>query len=153
MLGQVRLVRLGQARLDQVRLGQVRLGQVRISQVKLASFSMILLHFLLATHRGSAVTLPPHSSTGFTTFPLTDLQPFANYSVMVSAETEQGEGPFSEPIFCLTEQSGKGQWQIFVSIGQVKLNQVRLDFNSDNINQMVTVSVITLTTIAFTVIK
>jgi hypothetical protein len=70
---------------------------------------MILLHFFPATHRGSAVTLPPHSSTGFTTFALTDLQPFSNYSIMVTAETEQGEGPFSEPIFCLTEQSGKGQ--------------------------------------------
>jgi hypothetical protein len=70
---------------------------------------MISLHFLLATHRGSAVTLPPHSSTGFTTFDLTNLQPFSNYSIMVTAETEQGEGPFSEPIFCLTEQSGKGQ--------------------------------------------
>ena len=38
---------------------------------------------------------------------LENLAPFTNYSVMVSAETEEGEGPYSYPIYCSTQVSSK----------------------------------------------
>ena len=38
---------------------------------------------------------------------ITNLEPFTNYSIMMSAETQQGEGPFSTPIYCSTQRSGK----------------------------------------------
>ena len=38
---------------------------------------------------------------------LENLAPFSNYSIIISAETEEGEGPYSPPIFCSTQNSGK----------------------------------------------
>ena len=39
---------------------------------------------------------------------LTNLQPFANYSVMIAAETSAGIGPFTAPIHCRTQQLTSG---------------------------------------------
>ena len=38
---------------------------------------------------------------------LENLAPFTNYSIMISAETEEGEGPYSPPLFCSTQSLGK----------------------------------------------
>lgn len=38
---------------------------------------------------------------------LENLAPFTNYSIMISAETEEGEGPYSKPLFCSTQSLGK----------------------------------------------
>ena len=38
---------------------------------------------------------------------LENLAPFANYSIMISAETEEGEGPFTHPTFCTTQHLSK----------------------------------------------
>jgi hypothetical protein len=38
---------------------------------------------------------------------LENLAPFSNYSIMISAETEEGEGPYSRPIYCSTQRLGK----------------------------------------------
>ena len=38
---------------------------------------------------------------------LENLAPFSNYSIIISAETEEGEGPYSRPIFCSTQNSSK----------------------------------------------
>ena len=40
------------------------------------------------------------------TFILKGLQSLGNYSIMLSAQTLQGDGPLSLPIFCLTKPSG-----------------------------------------------
>ena len=37
-------------------------------------------------------------------FTLKNLRPFANYSLMMAAETSGGLGPYSKPVFCLTQQ-------------------------------------------------
>ena len=38
---------------------------------------------------------------------LENLAPFSNYSIIISAETEEGEGPYSTPIFCSTQNASK----------------------------------------------
>ena len=38
---------------------------------------------------------------------LENLAPFTNYSIMIAAETEEGEGPYSPPIYCSTQSLGK----------------------------------------------
>ena len=47
---------------------------------------------------------------------LENLAPFANYSIMISAETEQGEGPFTHPTFCTTQHLSK----YFYHLGYIK---------------------------------
>lgn len=41
-------------------------------------------------------------------FTLDNLAPFSNYSIILSAETEEGEGPFSPPVFCSTQKKDPG---------------------------------------------
>ena len=43
---------------------------------------------------------------------LENLAPFANYSVMISAETEEGEGPFTHPTFCTTQHLSKSFYHL-----------------------------------------
>ena len=40
---------------------------------------------------------------------LENLAPFSNYSIMITAETEEGEGPFSPPLYCSTQLLSKYQ--------------------------------------------
>ena len=40
------------------------------------------------------------------TFILKGLQALGNYTIMLSAQTIEGDGPLSLPIFCLTKPSG-----------------------------------------------
>lgn len=43
---------------------------------------------------------------------LENLAPFANYSIMISAETEEGEGPFTHPTFCTTQHLSKNFYHL-----------------------------------------
>ena len=50
---------------------------------------------------------------------LENLAPFANYSIMISAETEEGEGPFTHPTFCTTQHLSKNFYHLcYISKGK-----------------------------------
>ena len=51
---------------------------------------------------------------------LENLAPFANYSIMISAETEEGEGPFTHPTFCTTQHLSKN----FYHLGYIRKRKI-----------------------------
>jgi hypothetical protein len=53
------------------------------------------------------MTLPSHSTSTTASLVLESMRPNTNYTINVVAETEAGEGPYTVPMFCQTEQSGK----------------------------------------------
>ena len=58
------------------------------------------------------------------TFILKGLQALGNYTIMLSAQTIEGDGPLSLPIFCLTKPSGRNFYfkNYFMKIREIKLN-------------------------------
>ena len=60
------------------------------------------------------------------TFILKGLQALGNYTIMLSAQTIEGDGPLSLPIFCLTKPSGR---HFYFKNYFMKIHEIRIELS------------------------